>query len=164
MNLQAKYYDKKHTSFEFDEGEMALLSSRNLKMKGIPGKLEKRFVGPFKIEQRIGQQAYKLSFPDSWKIHPVFYVSLLKSWHTASLQEDEKPIDDDLELEEPYYEIEKILRWRKVKRGWRFLKEYLVLWKNYPVSEASWIQAEQFSNPNQLQQYLNEDQPLQEQV
>ena len=164
VNLQAKYYDKKHRSVEFDEGEMVLLSSRNLKMKGIPGKLKKRFVGPFKIEQRIGQQAYKLSLPDSWKIHPVFHVSLLKSWHTASLQEDEEPIDDDLELEEPYYEIEKILRWRKVKRGRRVLKEYLVLWKNYPVSEASWIRAEQFSNPDQLQQYLNEDQPLQEQV
>ena len=164
VNLQAKYYDKKHRSVEFDEGEMVLLSSRNLKMKGIPGKLKKRFVGPFKIEQRIGQQAYKLSLPDSWKIHPVFHVSLLKSWHTASLQEDEEPIDDDLELEEPYYEIEKILRWRKVKRGRRVLKEYLVLWKDYPVSEASWIRAEQFSNPDQLQQYLNEDQPLQEQV
>ena len=94
----------------------------------------------------------------------MFHVSLLKSWHTASLQEDEEPIEDDLELEEPYYEIEKILRWRKVKRGRRVLKEYLVLWKHYPVSEASWIRAEQFSNPDQLQQYLNEDQPLQEQV
>ena len=164
VNLQAKYYDKKHRSVEFDEGEMVLLFSRNLKMKGIPGKLRKIFVGPFKIEQRIGQQAYKLSLLDSWKIHPVFHVSLLKSWHTASLQEDEEPIDDDLELEEPYYEIEKILRWRKVKRGWRVLKEYLVPWKNYPVSEASLIRAEQISNPDQLQQYLNEDQPLQEQV
>ena len=44
------------------------------------------------------------------------------------------------------------------------LKEYLVLWKNYPITEASWIQAEQFSNPSQLQQYLDEDQPLQERV
>ena len=94
----------------------------------------------------------------------MFHVSLLKSWHTASLQEDEEPIDDDLELEEPYYEIEKILRWRKVKRGRRVLKEYLVLWKNYPISESSWIQAEQFSDPNQLQQYLDEDQPLQEHI
>ena len=50
VNLQAKYYDKKHRSFEFNEGEMVLLSTRNLKMKGIPGKLKKRFVGPFRIE------------------------------------------------------------------------------------------------------------------
>ena len=91
----------------------------------------------------------------------MFHISLLKKWNTASIQEEEVPADDDLEIEEPYYEIEKILRWRKIKRGRTILKEYLVLWKNYQVAEASWIQAEQFSDPNQLQQYLNDDQPLQ---
>ena len=164
VDLQAKYYDKKHRDVEFVEGELVLLSSRNLKMKGIPGKLRKRFVGTFRVEQKIGQQAYKLSLPENWKIHPMFHISLLKKWNTASLQEEEIPADDDLEIEEPYYEIEKILRWRKIKRGRRILKEYLVLWKDYPITEASWIQAGQFSNPNQLQQYLDEDQPLQEQV
>ena len=94
----------------------------------------------------------------------MFHVSLLKNWHAASLQEDEEPMDDDLELEEPYCEIEKILRWRKIKRGRRIIKEYLVLWENDPISEASWIQAEKFSDPNQLQQYLDEDQPLQEHI
>ena len=165
VDLQAKYYNKKHKDIEFDAGELVLLSTRNLKMKGIPEKLKKRFVGPFKIEERIGQQAYKLSLPENWKIHPVFHISLLKRWNTASLQEDEEvPADDDLELEEPYYEIEKILRWRKVKRGRKILKEYLVLWKGYPIAEASWIQAEQFSHPDQLQQYLEDDQPLEEKV
>ena len=107
-------------------------------MKGIPEKLKKRFVGPFRIEERIGQYAYKLSLPENWKIHLVFHILLLKRWNTASLQEEEEvPADDDLELEEPYYEIEKILRWRKVKRGRKTLKEYLVLWKGCKVTEAS---------------------------
>ena len=61
-------------------------------------------MGPFKIEQRIVQQAYKLSVPENWKIHLVFHISLLKRWNTASLQEEEEvPADDDLEIEEPYY-------------------------------------------------------------
>ena len=47
------------------------------------------------------------------------------------------PADDDLEVEEPYYEIEKILLWRKVKRGRKISKEHLVLWKGYLVIEAS---------------------------
>ena len=98
VDLQAKYYNRKHRDIEFDVGELVLLSTRNLKMKGIPEKLKKRFVGPFRIEQRIGQQAYKLSLPENWKVHTVFHVSLLKSWHTASIQEDEAPVDDDLEL------------------------------------------------------------------
>ena len=66
----------------------------------------------------------------------MFHVLLLKNWHIASLREDEEPIDDDLEVEEPYYKIEKTLCWRKIKRGWRIIKEYLVLWKNYPISES----------------------------
>ena len=122
-------------------------------------------MGPFKIEQRIGQQAYKLSLPETWKIHLVFHISLLKKWNTASLQEEEEvPADDNLEIEEPYYDIENILRWRKIKRGRRILKEHIVLWKGYRITEASWIQAEQFSHPDQLQQYLNDGQPLQERV
>ena len=97
----------------------------------------------------------------------MFHISLLKRWNATSLQEEEEaPTDEDLKLEEQYYEIEKILQWRKVKRGRRILKEYLVLWKGYPITKASWIQAEQFSHPttNQLQQYLEDDQPLQERV
>ena len=87
VDLQAKYYNKKHRDFEFNVGELVLLSTRNLRMKGIPEKLKKRFVGPFKVEQRIGQQAYKLSLPENWKIHPVFHISLFKRWNIASLQE-----------------------------------------------------------------------------
>ena len=46
----------------------------------------------------------------------MFHVSLLKTCNATDLQEDQ-PIshDDAPEVEEPYYEVEKILRWRKVK-------------------------------------------------
>ena len=54
VDLRAKCYNKKHKDIEFDTGELVLLSTRNLKMKGILEKLKKRFVGPFKIEERIG--------------------------------------------------------------------------------------------------------------
>ena len=117
-------------------GDLALLSTRNLRMKGGPAKLQCRFVGPFKIIEVIGQQAYRLALPEDWKIHPVFHVSLLKNWRTANLQEDQpSPADVFPDVEEPYYEIEKILRWRKVKGNKKILKEYLVLWKGYPMKK-----------------------------
>ena len=107
-----------------------LLSTRNLKMKGTPGKLQRRFVGLFQVIETIRQQAYSLSLPEDWKIHPMFHMSLLKDWRTANLQEDQ-PVttDEGLDVEESYYEIERILRWRKVKRNKKIIKEYLVLWK-----------------------------------
>ena len=95
----------------------------------------------------------------------MFHVSLLKRWNTANLQEDQPVSHDDVpEVEEPYYEIERILRWRKVKRKKKIIKQYLVLWCGYPVEDAMWIEADQFSYPGQLQEYLREDQPQEEKV
>ena len=112
-------------------------------MKDIPEKLQKRFVGPFEVTEKIGQQAYRLSLPTDWKIQPVFHISLLKDWKIADLQEDQPiPTDDVPDVEEPYYNIERILWWRKVKCGRKILKNYLILWKGYPVEETTWVQAE----------------------
>ena len=164
VGLQQKYYDQKHRDVHYYVGDLVLLSTRNLKMKGTPAQLQLRFVGPFTVIEVIGQPAYKLLVPEDWKVHPVFHVSLLKKWNIASLQEDQ-PIPSDVpEVEEPYYEIERILRWRKVKRNKKIVKEYLILWKNYPVEEASWVQASQFSHPEQLKDYLEEDKPEEEKV
>ena len=137
VGLQQKYYEQKHRDVHYNVGDLVLLSTWNLKMKGTRAKLQRRFVGPFKIIEVIGQQAYKLLLPEDWKIHPVFHVSLLKNWNTASLQEDQPIPSDAPEIEKPFYEIERILRWRKIKRNKKDIKEYLTLWKNYPVEEAS---------------------------
>ena len=146
-------------------GDLVLLSTRNLKVKGTPSKLQKRFVGPFRVLETLGEQAYRLALPETWKIHPVFHVSLLRDWKAADVQEDQPVSREDApDIEEPYWEIEKILRWRKIKRNKKIIKEYLVLWKNFPVEEASWIQANQLSHPEQLQDYIKEDQPQEQKV
>ena len=73
----------------------------------------------------------------------------VKKYKAAELQEDQPVSQGDvLEVEEPYYEIEKILRWRKVKRKNKIIKQYLVLWRGYPVEDAMWIEADQFSYPS----------------
>ena len=158
VRLQQKYYDKKHRDVGYKVGDLVLLSTRNLKMKGTPSKLQKRFVGPFRVTETIGEQAYRLALPEEWRIHPVFYVSLLRDWKAADVQKD-KPVsqEDAPEVEEPYWEIEKILRWQKIKRNKKIIKEYLVLWKGFPVEEATWIIPEQLIRPELLQQFIRED-------
>ena len=122
-------------------------------------------MGPFQITKVIAQQAYRLSLPEDWKIYSAFHVSLLKNWKTTNLQEDLQVTTNDVhDVEEPYYEIKRILHWRKVKRNKKLLKGYLVLWRGYLVEEASWIQANKFSHPRQLQDYLEEDKPQEEKV
>lgn len=63
-----------------------MFSTRNLKMKGVLEELKKLYVGPFKIEQRIGLQEYKLILSNTCKIHPVFHIPLLKIWNAVNLQ------------------------------------------------------------------------------
>ena len=55
VGLQQKYYDQKHRDVHYNVGDLVLLSTHYLKMKGAPAKLQHRFVGPFKIIEVIGQ-------------------------------------------------------------------------------------------------------------
>ena len=95
VRLQQKYYDKKHRDVGYKVGDLVLLSTRNLKMKGTQRKLQKRFVGPFWVIETIGEQAYRLSLPEDWKIHPVFHASLLRDWKAADVQEDQPVSQED---------------------------------------------------------------------
>jgi Reverse transcriptase (RNA-dependent DNA polymerase)/RNase H-like domain found in reverse transcriptase/Integrase zinc binding domain/Integrase core domain/Retroviral aspartyl protease len=60
-------------------GDMVLLNSKHYQLKGVgKEKLKPKFVGPYKILQKINKVAFKLHLPGSLKIHPVFHVSQFK--------------------------------------------------------------------------------------
>ena len=44
------------------------------------GKLDDKYVGPFKIAQVISENAVILDLPFHWKVHPTFNVSALKKY------------------------------------------------------------------------------------
>ncbi|GKA09762.1 hypothetical protein Tco_0689195 [Tanacetum coccineum] len=49
---------------------------------GKRGKLNPRFVGPFKVIKRVGDVAYKLELPEELsRVHNMFHVSNLKKCH-----------------------------------------------------------------------------------
>ena len=54
VQSQAKYYNKKRKDVHYQAGDLVLLSTRNIRLKGTPAKLQKRFVGPFQITEVIG--------------------------------------------------------------------------------------------------------------
>ena len=48
---------------------------------GKRGKLSLRFIGPFKILERVGTDAYRLALPPSMtSVHEVFHVSMLRKY------------------------------------------------------------------------------------
>ena len=51
--FQAKYYNERPAMVEFTVGDIILLNTVNLKLKGVSGKLRKEFIGPFRVTERI---------------------------------------------------------------------------------------------------------------
>jgi hypothetical protein len=69
---------------EFEVGDRVFLKvspMRGVIRFGKRGKLTPRFVGPFKITQRLGRLAYRIALPpDLVGMHDVFYVSMLRKY------------------------------------------------------------------------------------
>ena len=150
---------------QFQEGDQVLLSTRNFRFKHCPTKMQRRYVGPFIIIERISAVAYRLRLPDSWSMHPVFHVSLLKPWRESAwscpVEETEPELDAELEPAE-IHEVENILKWRKVKVGRKASREFLVTWTGFPLDEAQWIPESDFPFPDELRQRLMDDQPVED--
>ena len=116
----------------FNVGDMVWLSGRNLKTWWPNKKLDFKFMGPFKVKDWIGTQAYHLELPHTIKVHPVFHVSLLKSCKSSNYPDKHSPLEVIGDEEE--YEVEKILD--SHCQGGHV--QYLVKWKGYPNCDNQW--------------------------
>ena len=147
--------DKARRTEEWAVGDRVLLSTRNLRMFAphLPSKLKRRWVGPFTIAKVVSPVAFRLNLPPGWQIHPTFHASNLKAYirHPEFEREVEPPppelVDGNLE-----YEVEAILR----HRGKGARRQYLVSWKGYDLSEATWEPESHLANaPDVLADYLH---------
>ncbi|GJS27354.1 putative reverse transcriptase domain-containing protein [Tanacetum coccineum] len=79
---QKSYADLKRKPIEFQVGDRVMLKVspwKGVVHLGKRGKLNLRYVGPFKVLEKVGVVAYKLELPEelSW-VHNTFHVSNLK--------------------------------------------------------------------------------------
>jgi len=51
----------------------------SLKQAEKDNRLSPKYYGPYKVLQNIGTMAYKLEFPASSRLHPIFHVSCLNN-------------------------------------------------------------------------------------
>ena len=81
QSRQKNYAVVRRRPLEFEVGDhvfLKVMPKRGVVRFGKRGKLSPRFIGPFKILERIGTVVYRLALPPSMlDVHEVFHVSML---------------------------------------------------------------------------------------
>ncbi|GJU73431.1 putative reverse transcriptase domain-containing protein [Tanacetum coccineum] len=135
---QKSYADVRHKPLEFQVGDRVMLKVSHWKgviYFGKRGKLNTRYIGPFKVLDKVGTVAYRLELPQQLsRVHSTFHVSNLNkclSDEPLAISLDEIHIDDKLHFVEEPVEIMD----REVKRS--ILEEvFASLHKNRTVDKC----------------------------
>ena len=145
VEAHKKYYDRKHTPVRFRVGDQVMLAAKNLRQLRPNRKLADKYLGPFRVKEAIGShgQSYRLSLPDGYRIHDVFHVSLLESYHARNptVPAAAIPVENHDE-----WEVEAIQTHKDV----RGVRRYLVRWKGYSPADDTWEPEENLANAEEI--------------
>ncbi|GJX08033.1 putative reverse transcriptase domain-containing protein [Tanacetum coccineum] len=145
---QKSYADLKRKPMEFQVGDKVMLKVspwKGVVRFGKRGKLNPRYVGPFKVIERVGEVAYKLELPEELsRVHNTFHVSNLKKCHAdepLAVPLDGLHLDDKLHfVEEPLeivgHEVKRLKRSR--------IPLVKVRWNSKRGPEFTWEREDQF--------------------
>ena len=145
QNRMRQQADAKRSERTFAEGDLVYLKLQPYRQVSVHRrqnqKLAAKYYGPYRIIKRIGTVAYKIDLPAAATIHPVFHVSQLKKHVGNHWVQTELPASSKSSLVQPQQVIDR----RMVKKGNRANTQFLVRWKDLPLTEATWEDAEEFS-------------------
>ena len=137
----ASYANKTRRDLSFEVGEWVFPKLRPHRqqsvVKRIYQKLAARFYGPFQIDRKIGEVAYKLKLPADSKIHPVFHISLLKKAVGSYQVQGQLPKDLEVDDTEDVYP-EEVLGSRIVRNGDSKVSQSLIKWKHKYLEDVTW--------------------------
>ncbi|GJT33812.1 putative reverse transcriptase domain-containing protein [Tanacetum coccineum] len=145
---QKSYADVRRKPLEFQVGDRVMLKVspwKGVVRFGKRGKLNPRYIGPFKVLAKVGTVAYRLELPQQLsRVHSTFHVSNLKkclSDEPLAVPLDEIHIDDKLHfVEEPVEILEREIK--KLRRS--RIPIIKVRWNSKRGPEFTWEREDQF--------------------
>ena len=144
---QKSYADKRRKPLEFQANDQVLLKVspwKGVVRFGKRNKLNPRYVGPYRITERIGPVAYRLELPaELGGVHDVFHVSNLKkclSNKTQAVPLEELQVDEQLRfIEEPV----EVLDWETKTLKQSKIPIVKVRWNSKRGPEFTWEREDQ---------------------
>nr|XP_016457847.1 PREDICTED: uncharacterized protein LOC107781627 [Nicotiana tabacum] len=148
------YADVRRRDLEFDVEDWVFLKVSPMKgvMRfGKKGKLSPRYVGPYKIIQRIGRVEYDLDLPSELEtVHPMFHVSMLRKCigdPSRITPMEDIHIDEDLS----YAEVPVAILDRQVRKlQTKEVASVKVLWRNNNIEKMTWEAEEEMKKKKVL--------------
>ncbi|GJR50307.1 putative reverse transcriptase domain-containing protein [Tanacetum coccineum] len=142
------YADLKHKLMEFQVGDRVMLKVspwKGVVRFGKWGKLNPRYVRPFKVLAKVGAVSYKLELPQELsRVHSTFHVSNLKKCYSdepLAIPLDGLRIDDKLRfVEEPVEIMDREVKRLKQSR----IPIVKVRWNSRRGPEFTWEREDQF--------------------
>ncbi|GJY00885.1 putative reverse transcriptase domain-containing protein [Tanacetum coccineum] len=159
QDRQKSYADLKRKPMEFEVGDRVMLKVspwKGVVRFGKRGKLNPRYVGPFKVLAKVGKVAYRLELPQELsRVHHTFHVSNLKKCYADEplvMPLEGIHVDDKLQFVEEPIEIME----REIKR----LKQsqiplVKVRWNSRRGPEFTWERIAKGSGWQHIRAYVN---------
>ncbi|GJV68697.1 putative reverse transcriptase domain-containing protein, partial [Tanacetum coccineum] len=146
QDRQKSYADRKRKPMEFEVGDRVMLKVspwKGVVRFGKRGKLNLRYVRPFKVLAKVGKVAYKLELPQELsRVHHTFHVSNLKKCYADEplvMPLEGIHVDDKLQfVEEPVEIMDREIK--RLKRSQIPLVKYFNITNSTLLSVSSTLQ------------------------
>ena len=138
-----KWADRNRRALNFNVGDKVLVKLVPEQLRFLrkqDRRLVRKYEGPVKILAKVGNASYKIELPKWMKVHPVFHVSNLKTYHEDPSDPSRNLATRAIICRKPpaQRKVQEILADRVMVVSRRHHQEYLVKWEGLGPEEISW--------------------------
>ena len=100
QNRQSVAANRRRRKEKFEVGDKVLLSTKHIKLVGSKqlkrsAKFAEKFIGPYEVKARVNSNAYTLTLPPTFQMHPTVNVTQLKRYVDGTEQFPSREVKDN---------------------------------------------------------------------